>query len=108
MRQGMITLSGAPSTTSHLDILHLLISLLGKSSQLLHVDFLPHEELIYLVRILLFYLFFNLFMLTKQFFVTNRCLFCNGSIHCRYRSQATNELTEVEIYSCERVKSLNT
>ena len=44
---GMLTLSGAPSTTSHFGYLHLVqFSLFGKSSWLMHVDFWPHEELI--------------------------------------------------------------
>ena len=47
MMQGMFTLSGAPSTTSHWDILHQSISLFGKSSSLMHLNFGPHEELLY-------------------------------------------------------------
>ena len=40
MRQGMFTVSGSSSTTSHTDILHLSISLFGKSSWLINVDLL--------------------------------------------------------------------
>ena len=39
MRQGMLTLSGAPSTTSQIGYYHLVhFTLFGKSSWLLHVD----------------------------------------------------------------------
>ena len=40
MRQGMFTLSGAPSTTSQIGYSHLVhFTLFGKSSWLMHVDF---------------------------------------------------------------------
>ena len=41
----MLTLSGAPSTSWHTDILHLSISLFGKSSKVMHKDVLTHEYL---------------------------------------------------------------
>ena len=57
MRQGMFTLSSR-STTSHFGYLHLVyLTLFGKSSKLLHVDFWPHEELIYIMHTCIFILF---------------------------------------------------
>ena len=81
MRWGMFTISGAPSTTFHMDIVHLSFHYFGSPLLLLHSDCWPHEELVHLKCIFFnwtpFWTPFGRFIVQYALYVM--CLSCLGS-----------------------------